>query len=124
MVVEYFLDDKNYITGWTMHKEKPLFLGIDLPTQEMNEELKDSFGNYKYRLDDKQVIEDLQIPSEEQIELKRINWCKDEIHKAYGFDSEMRVVNLSLKNKNDPEYVIYREKVDEILLRSHDIGSS
>ncbi len=60
----------------------------------------------------------------EQIEERRRQWCSDEIYKLYDGGGEYRLINLGIKNKSNIEYIAYREVVEEILERSHDIGSN
>lgn len=84
-VVEYFLNSENFIIGWQLYKEdkRPNLIGIQMPTEEMNNSLTDVYGKYIYQLSGNLVIEIIKTPTaKEEAYAYLMKLPKDTIVKA------------------------------------------
>lgn len=74
-VVEYFLDENNYITGWALRNgsKRPDLKDFILPTADMNMGLKDEYGNLKYQLQGFIPVEITREPSSIDLARKELD---------------------------------------------------
>ena len=115
MKYNYFLDENNYITGWSLTTEGQ-GNGPD-PLPEMNEiplGIRDEFNNPKYQLIGGTFVLNPQSSTLEQKEAKRKGLIVAEIRKIYTQDDEFKMINLGISDPNNSEYLEYRDKVQEI----------
>jgi hypothetical protein len=52
--------------------------------------------------------------TEEMKEAAKVKLLRD-LESAYDKNEELRLINLGIQNPSDPEYLEYRNKVDELL---------
>ena len=100
----------DYITGWNSPSKEDL---EKLSVIGMN--LQDKHGNYQYKWIDGEVVLDPISLSAEQIEKERTDLIEKEI--PFTLSQEIALINKGIKDKEDPEYLEYREVVESIKLK-------
>lgn len=98
-----------YITGWNSPSKE------DLEKLSEIKELQDKHGNYQYKWIDGEVIFDPQELTPEQIEKERTDLIEKEI--PFTIAEEIALINKGIKDKEDPEYLEYREIIENIKLK-------
>ena len=98
-----------YIKGWNSPSRE------ELKELAIIEELKDKHGNYLWKWDGEKPIYDPQGLTAEQKEKDRTDLIEKEI--PFTLAQEIALINKGIADKKDPEYVSYREKVEEIKLK-------
>jgi len=75
IVFEYFFDNDDYIIGWITHpaENRPEFQDNPIPIAGMNYELYDRYGLPQFKIINKEIIKESQIPSEHLENLSMIN---------------------------------------------------
>ncbi len=103
-VVEYFLDGNN-IKGWQLWtvEKRPDLKNNPMPNNIDAFNLKDQYGNYKYRLENNQIIENNIISTEKQL-------IEEEIKNLSKKDL-LKLMIKGIENKNDPEYISIKTKI-------------
>ena len=86
-VYEYFIktiDSKDYIVGWQSWspERRPDLIPNPTPSKQMNDHLKDEYGNPIYRLEGIRIIEDPIAPTPVQI--------TDHQHRTESLDDKIR----------------------------------